>query len=590
VAYAEEAGASHAIPTAVAYDVDLAGGEAHSLTLAVPFVSLTDAAGWQKVAELDYDARLEDVSAYWRQYIESGGQIEVPDQVLGDFHKAVRVHVALSADKDPVSGLVVVPAATWRYGACGNEACWQITMLDQAGHHDRAEAYLETFLQTQGVMKPDGRFESAEGVFQGLNLDAGQPVWGQFGYNLDHGTIMECLANHYRLTGDRAWLERVMPRLIAACEFVIRERESTQVEGSDGRPAPEWGLLPAGHLEDNREWRHWFAVNAHAYGGLKAIAEVLGEVGHPAAGRLAQAAAAYRQDIRAAVRWAMEEAPVVGLLDGTYVPHIPTRTGLRGREWGWFREAAYGALQLLEGGVFEPGEEEMTWVLKDLEDNLFVSRDWGRPVDLERYWFSHGGATIQPNLMDLGIDYLRRGQVKHALRALFNNFGSSLYPDVCVFTEHPVVELGHGVGPFYKTSDESKALVWLRAFLLWEEGDCLHLAMGAPRAWFAPGQSPSGPEGPSGPKGFGVRQMASFFGPVTYHISSEPAGITVQVDLPERSQPRELVVHLRHPKRQAMQAVTVNGKAHADFDPLGEVVRVTTPSGTLEIRADFEGR
>ena len=188
------------------------------------------------------------------------------------------------------------------------------------------------------------------------------------------------------------------------------------------------------------------------------------------------------------------------LLDGTYIPHVPTRTGIRGREWGWFREAAYGALHLMEGYVFDPDEEEMTWVLKDLEDNLFVSREWGRPVDLEKAWFSHGGVTIQPNLMDLSIDYLRRGQIKHALRALFNNFGASLFADVRTFTEHPVVELGHGVGPFYKSPDECKALIWLRHSLLHEEADTLHLAMGAPRAWFAPGES------------FGVRQNGNLVG------------------------------------------------------------------------------
>jgi hypothetical protein len=249
---------------------------------------------------------------------------------------------------------------------------------------------------------------------------------------------------------------------------------------------------------------------------------------------------------------------------------VPTRARIRGREWGWFREAAYGALHLLEGGVFDPDEIEMTWVLVDLEDNLFVSRDWGRPVDLERYWFSHGGVTIQPNLQDLGIDYLRRGQVKRALRALFNNFGSSLYPDVRVFAEHPVVELGHGVGPFYKPSDEAKSLVWLRAFLLHEEGETLHLAMGAPRAWFEVGQS------------FGVREMASFFGPVSYRVEAEASDISVRVELDEGRAPHALVVHLRHPGEAEIQRVTVNGETHADYG--AEKVRVSSPGAAVEIK------
>jgi hypothetical protein len=176
--------------------------------------------------------------------------------------------------------------------------------------------------------------------------------------------------------------------------------------------------------------------------------------------------------------------------------------------------------------------------------------------------------------MDLGIDYLRRGQIEHALRALFNNFASSLYPDVRAFAEHPVVELGHGVGPFFKSSDEAKALIWLRAFLLHEEGDSLHLARGVPRSWFAPGQS------------FGVRGLASFFGPVTYQVQSSPTEVIARIELPDRRPLRELVVHLRRPGRAAIRAVAVNGRPHEGFDPLNETVRITAPSGALTIQAE----
>ncbi|MEA3345135.1 MAG: hypothetical protein U9Q78_02640 [Chloroflexota bacterium] len=394
---------SQAIPTAVAYDVELDGEESHTITMVVPFVTFTQEEEWGKAAGLDFEAKLADVAGYWRDYIASGGQIEIPDDILTDFHKAAQTHVAISVDKDPVSGMYMVPAATYRYGVCANEACWQIRMLDQAGRHERAEAYLETFLRTQGTSMLDGNFSSADGSLLGLEIEEGEVRISHFNYNLDHGCVMECLADHYRYTGDKEWLKRVAPNLVAACDLIIREREATKRTDQSGKPVPEYGLLPAGHLEDNPEWRHWFAVNAHAYGGMRAIAEVLAEIDHPDAERLVREAAAYREDIRQAAKRAMIEAPVVQLLDGTYLPHVPTRTSIRGREWGWFREAAYGALHLLEGDVFHPDKEEMTWVLKDMEDNLFVSREWGRPVDLERYWFSHGGVTIQPNLMHLGV-------------------------------------------------------------------------------------------------------------------------------------------------------------------------------------------
>lgn len=575
VPFAADPGESYAANTAAAYDVVLEGGETHAITLAVPFVTLTDAKDWKRAAGLDFANMLADVTAYWRAYVGSGGQLHLPEEIINDFHKAARAHVALNVDKDPASGLSIVPAGTWSYGACGNEACWQITMLDQAGHHARARTYLQTFLDTQGWLGLDGNFTSSAGVMQGMDLDNGRPVQSHFSYNTDHGYILECLAGHFRYTRDTAWLEKIASRLVAACEFVILEREATKRMDENGNPVAEWGLLPAGHLEDNPEWRYWFAVNAHACNGMRLVAAALEEINHPDAARLVAAAEAYRVDIRRAAIRAMAEAPVVRLNDGTYIPHLPTRTGLRGREWGWFREAAYGAIHLLECDIFAPDEPEMTWVLKDLEDNLFPTREWGRPVDMEKYWFSHGGVTIQPSLTNLAVDYLRRGQVKHGLRSLFNHFGASLYPDVRVFTEHPVVELGHGVGPFYKTPDESKWLTWMRAFLLREEDGALHLAPGAPRAWFAAGQS------------FGVERMASFFGEVTYQVQASSSGVTIHVNLDEGRLPRELVIHVRLPGQQAVKAVQANGKP-VSFDSLQEVVRLTAPTGKLTIQVETE--
>ena len=106
--------------------------------------------------------------------------MELPDALLSELHKSVRTHVAITSDKDPVSGLIAVPAATYDYGVCANEACWQITMFDQAGHHARAEEYLETFLATQSMSYLDGNFGSNEGLMQGLDLDAGIPLRSHF--------------------------------------------------------------------------------------------------------------------------------------------------------------------------------------------------------------------------------------------------------------------------------------------------------------------------------------------------------------------------------------------------------------------------
>ena len=78
---------------------------------------------------------------------------------------------------------------------------------------------------------------------------------------------------------------------------------------------------------------------------------------------------------------------------------------------------------------------------------------------------------------------------------------------------------------------------------------------------------------------------ASFFGPVSYHVQSGPTEVNVEVQVPDRSPPETLVVHLRRPKGQVLQSVKVNGATHGDFDPDDETVRIAAPSGKLTIQA-----
>ncbi|MDD3214653.1 MAG: hypothetical protein PHY64_13335, partial [Eubacteriales bacterium] len=265
------------------------------------------------------------------------------------------------------------------------------------------------------------------------------------------------------------------------------------------------------------------------------------------------------------------------LPDGSYIPHVPTRAGLRGRDWGWFREAGYGPLHLVDGLVLSPNDERVTWILQDQEDNLFVSRLYGFPVDLEKYWFSQGGVTVQANVLNNGLAYLYRDQTRHAIRSLYNNIGQHLYPDMLVFSEHPVAERGSGFGPFFKSPDEAQFLVWLRNYLLREEGESLWLCQGAPKKWFEDG------------KQIAVHNAESMFGPVDYTVESHAAAnrIHAEVTVPSRKAPETILFRLRHPEGKRMQRVTVNGQLFVYFSAKKELIRLTGFTGKVEIDVDY---
>lgn len=543
-------------------------GETAALTIAIPFITLTDPSAWLTVRALDYEAKRAEVVAYWRERIDAGAQIEVPEPTINAFYRAVIPHILISTDKDVPTGLSMNPAATYRYDVFANETCIQARMLDMRGYHDLARRYLEPFLYYQSVGVLPGRFASQRGV-----LHSAGPYTAA-GYNLNHGWVLWTLAEHYWFTRDDQWLQRIAAHLVEGCNWIIQERMATRRLDAAGRRVPEYGLLPPGHLEDPVEWFHWYAVNAYAYRGLRAAAAVLAEIDHPDADRLAREAAAYREDVRASVQESTVLSPVVRLRDGSYVPHVPTRADIRGRDLGWIRDVLYGPTHLIDCGVFGPDESEAEWILQDHEDNLFLSEDRGLGAPGGN-WFSLGGITHQPNLLNTPLIYLRRDQIPLALRALYNAFVASLYRDVNVFTEW-LPTFGVGGGPFYKTPDEAAWIVWLRCLLVLEDNGRLWLGKGTPRRWLEHGQE------------IRVANAATHYGPVSFRIRSavRDGVIAAEIDPPRRN-PVPITLRLRHPEGRPIGVVTCNGARWPQYDPQGETIDLGTITQPVRLEVKY---
>ena len=240
-------------------------------------------------------------------------------------------------------------------------------------------------------------------------------------------------------------------------------------------------------------------------------------------------------------------SPVVRLRDGTYVPHQPTRSRLRGRDAGWVRDALYGPVHLIDCGIYADDSPEAGWILRDMEDNVFIGAERGRALtDFDSQWFSWGGITIQANLLPNPLVYVRRGQPKMAIRAFYNTLATFSYDDVRTFCEHPVDFLGLGEGPFYKAPDESAFIAWFRNLLICENGPDLEVLPAVPLEWLADG------------KGITVRGAATWFGPMNLHVVCKDKRMDITVELPRRNPPRETRIHVRRPEN--IRSVSLNGR------------------------------
>ena len=576
----------------------LAPGAESSSYLALPFIPGLTAAERAQLQRLDFAAERRRVVDYWRSATGRGVPFQVPEERFNTFAHGLAARIRISATKDPGSGIYMVPAASYYYNVLANEAVFQSQLLDVAGYRGLAAQYLQAQVDLQGSRAFLGTYTGDQkAVYHGAKVNA-EYDYTSSEYNLDHGAVLWSLAEHYLLTRYRAWLARVAPSMKRAADWVAEQRKLTQVL-VEGQPCPEYGLLPAGHLEDNADWGHWFSVNAYASVGMSELAEALQDAGDPGAAHYAHEAEAYRNDLRSAVMRAVAASPVIRLRDNTWVPYVPTRAHQRIRLFGPLRvayysrypqkvvptyrlsatrELLYGPLILFDTGILDANSARASWVLDDWGDNATMSEPLGLHVHGwvdEKYWFSRGGMVFQANLQNPIRTYIRRGEARAAVRNLYNDFVACYYPAVNVFTEE-FRQWRSPSGPFYKVSDEAKFVHRLRDLLVTEYDGELLLAAATPGRWLAAGQK------------FSVTEAPTHFGPVSYSLESHGNEIRGLVTLPARDPYRNAWLYVHLPEGRAIVSVAIDGEPWTDLDsersrirlpqsrhPLAVVIRTT---------------
>lgn len=491
----------------------VAAGAVASAELILPFESWWEQ-GSSRSWALGYQTERERVSRFWTGRSEALAKLTTADHRLDSFLRAVPWHVLVTADKEPRTGRWHVGAATWYYGDFPNEAAVQSRWLDMMGAHEVAGRILQPVIDGQSSRTPPGAYTSPEGAFHlsgTFNMGA---------YGLDLGWSAWALAEHYLFCRDREWLAENAAGLIAAAQFVERERHAN--------PADR-GLLPPGAVEDVQEWRRWFEVNILCWAGLRFTVEALKDLDDPRASQIAEQARDYRADIDAAIREAVARSVVVRLGDGTWVPHVPSHDQSRFPDAGWARECLESPLARgVTVGFWEPDDPLVDWLVNDFEDNRYAppTTDLRRSdppgVDAERVGV---GITKQPMLIDLPIVHLLRGDVAAAHRGMFNAYAATAYEDVSCLAEW-IPEFGRGAGPLYKTPDECGFLAWIRSLIVMDTFEGLRIGWGAPMPW----------------KGSAVSfdRLATFHGPVSGSIRDVAGRREIRLELSERAMGKAL--------------------------------------------------
>jgi hypothetical protein len=233
-----------------------------------------------------------------------------------------------------------------------------------------------------------------------------------------------------------------------------------------------------------------------------------------------------------------------------------------------------GAIHLIVSGALDARSPEAEWIIKDYEDNRYLSNQYGYTLkDFESQWFSRGGMSMQACLLLNVEPYLYRDDPKHALRAIFNAMAVSYFPDVRMNTEHALPNMDEWRGDHYKSSDEANATGWLRHMFLREDKEDLLFGQAVSREWLKPGVK------------CGFKNGVTYFGTASILYTGGENKITASVEGPRRNPPKSIRLRFREPQGRNISSVTVNGKKWRQFE--GEWVHLPGNIGAAKVTAAF---
>lgn len=489
-----------------------------------------------KLAKLDFNAHLDACRKFWHAKLAAAASIHVPESAINERIQAGLLHCDIAAlGKEPDGN--VLATIGW-YSPIGSESAPIIQVFDSMGWHHLAERALQFFLDRQ---RADGFIQN----FGGYQLETGPALWS--------------MGEHFRYTGDTAWVKRIRPNLLKACEFLLTWRERNKKPELRGKG---YGLLD-GKVADPEDFFHSFMLNGLSYLGIQRVAEMLAKIDPKESRRLAGEARAFKRDIRTAFYEAMARSPVIPIGDGTWVSSAPPWTEYPGAlatyaEGGkWFthgtfsgRDSLIGALYLVIAEVLDANELGAEFMLKS-HQALMTVRNAG---------------LSQPYYCRHDYIHLKRGEVKAFLKTYYNQFTAIQDRETYTFWEHYFHISQH------KTHEEGWFLMQTRWMLWLEQGDALHLLSAIPRAWLVDG------------KKIRLNRVASYFGPLSLTVESQLARnrISVQVECSGKRKPKTVMVRLPHP--EGRKAVKVEGGV---YDAASETLRITPFKGKAALTVCF---
>jgi hypothetical protein len=496
--------------------------------------------GSDKVAALkkaDPKADQQRTIQYWNDFFADGAKFDLPDRVLNDIFLS---RLATRAILD-----VKINDQVW-FNACSpfnyfdfsyRDHCYSVISRDMAGMTGEAENLANTYCADASDVKEKGPI-----WFTGEPLQAGMQEDGLWltrpGQYDTQGQNLWGLVEHYKLTGDRDWLEkRAYPYVRRGAMWIVNSRHKHMKEVGDPSD-PRYGLIEPGAMEvhEYKTGVHMYYMDAFAVLGLREAADA--------------ALALNKQD-----DYKMFHQEYLDLKKSLYRAFQSNfkRTSLyEGYLWYGIESDAQGA-----GMYGDWAHNVLVWPCGAIDPQDAMWTATLRKMDYESQTSGAGMHVGWPYIgTDRAISYLLRGEPEKTLDYF------------CAFTDCAggTFSWGEGYDGVFACGDQphnwadTMWLILFRNLFAFEDGDTLHLTPATLRRWM------------QGDKAVVASGLPTYFGLLDLKIQPSPDGQTLDYTFsitPKGDQTKrnleKIILSPRAATGGAIQKVQVNGKDVGTF-------------------------
>jgi len=481
---------------------------------------------------LGYERALQEANGYWSQRPAASTSLETPEKAINQAIRHMEKAAEVIAERDPATGHASLLTGSWTYASVWatptamNSAMW----LDNLGYHSEAAMYLEPFMREQGTVVPPGKsFGSHPGYL------ATPKSLTAINWLSDHGALLWAIAQHALISGDGKFVDRWMPTILGACDFV---RDARRIKGHGGVA----GIMPPAVATDNKTEIQAVWNDGWIYKGLVTAGKLLQRTNHSRADEFAGEALEYKQAFARTIREKARTMPQ--WTDAAGREHRLVPTALSGATKAEMRHPFYldtGPLFLVFAGLLEADDELM-------RSSLLWFRE-GPPSGAYRHdsvcWqvpsLVHEISSCEPCYSWNLFHSHQTGDRSRFLEGMYSLFAGAISRQT--FTVCETRGGITGIAPL------ALALTVARLAVIDDqivEGE-LHLLRLVPKAWLKRDQETR------------FEKVPTEFGPVTLRVKMDEAGerVLLGYDPSFRSPPRRVVLHV--PPLEGLSEIVVNG-------------------------------